>query len=585
MTRRRGHRALAAVALAVLAIDTAQAAESIRDTYAEHTRAVELARAGKPEEALSILERLLARFPDDYPLQRDHIMITARTGDCDAAMARFARVRHAPQLDDYLVRELADCGVRRARAGDYAGGGGVLARLLADFPDDYRLRRDYIVVSSWEGECARVLAQFEHIREQPRLEDYLVRAVADCAVREARAGEHEAGIAVLEALRAHAPDPYVLERDIVVLRAWRGECPQALARFERIRDQLRYEPYLVVAVSDCQLDAGRRMEAAALVNDALERHPQDPALRFAWLKANVALRMDSRYDDERRAIDFDTGTDYDDGGLLEWSARLEASAPVAARTRLYARYLATRSDEPQYEAGNQHRAGLGVRYRFNPQWRIDQEFSTDLRNSGQGGSATEVIYDPRDTWQLVAGYTTFAEDVPLRARAAGVESDRIDLRAEYNSLDYVWRGMLAGSAYDFSDGNQRRSGYATVGYAFEMLPYREQRVFLEWSQVSNTLEDTVYFNPSRDRSLGLTHRTDFVHESRYERHVDTLLLSAAAASQAGYATKPEWSVTYEQHYDFDELTYLAWAAGVAQRYYDGGAQTEVNARLRFVRRF
>jgi tetratricopeptide (TPR) repeat protein len=585
MIRRSKRFALVAAAVAVLGIDAAAAAGSIRDTYAEHTRAVELGRAGRYDEGLGILGALLAQFPNDYPLQRDYIILTARKGDCERALERFERVRAEPKLDDYLVRELADCGVKQARSGVFERGIPVLARLLEVFPDDYRLQRDYIVINVWKGDCERALERFERVRNEPALEEYLVRAVADCAVRRAREGDYDGGIDVLEALLPHASDRYPLERDILVLTAWNGQCPEALERFERIRWELRYEPYLVLAVSDCQLEAGRRTEAAALLTEALERHPQEPRLHFAWLKANVALRIDNRYDDDRHAVEFETGSNQDDAGLLEWRSRLEASTRVAPRTRVYARYSATRSDDRQFDAGNLHRAGIGVRYRFNPQWRIDQEFSTDVRNSGQGGSATELIFEPRDTWQLAAGYTTFAEDIPLRARATGVESDRAYGAVEYNSLDYVWYGRVTVNTYDFTDDNQRDSFYAVGGYAFEMLPYREQRVYLEWYQSRNTREDAPYFNPSRDRSPGVVHRTDFVFDSRYKRHVDSLFLNISAYDQAGFDTKVRWGVRYEQDYDFDDFTSLNWGVGFGHNYYDGEGENALNAALRFVWRF
>jgi biofilm PGA synthesis protein PgaA len=569
----------------VLAINTAADAVSVRDTRAEQARAVELARAGRYEEALRILGALLAQFPGDYPLQRDYVIVTARKGDCEQALERFERVRENPKLEDYVVRELSDCGVKRARGGEFDRGAAVLARLLETFPDDYRLRRDYIVINAWKGDCERVLADFERVRNEPTLEDYVVRSVADCAVRRAREGDYDHGLEVLEALLPKAPDRYPLERDIVVLTAWNGRCPEALERFERIRGELRYEPYLILAVSDCQLEAGRRTEAAALLTEALERQPQDPRLHFAWLKANVALRVDNRYDDDRHAVDFETASNQDDAGLLEWRSRLEVSTKVAPRTRVYARYAATRSDDRQYDAGDLQRAGIGVRYRFNPQWRIDQEFSTDVRNSGQGGSATELIFEPRDTWQLAGGYTTFAEDIPLRARAAGIESDRAYGAVEYSSLDYVWYGRATFNRYDFTDDNRRDSFYAVGGYAFEMLPYREQRVYLEWYQSSNTREDAPYFNPSHDRSPGVVHRTDFVFDTRYKRHVDSLFLSVGAYDQAGFDAKPRWNVRYEQDYDFDDFTSLNWGVGYGRNYYDGEGENALNAALRFVWRF
>ena len=86
-----------------------EATGGIETTYPEHTRGVQLARAGHYEEGLGVLLPLLARFPEDYPLQRDVILITLWKGDCPGALKRFERVRHRPDLEPYLVVPLNDC--------------------------------------------------------------------------------------------------------------------------------------------------------------------------------------------------------------------------------------------------------------------------------------------------------------------------------------------------------------------------------------------------------------------------------------------------------------------------------------------
>jgi biofilm PGA synthesis protein PgaA len=149
----------------------------------------------------------------------------------------------------------------------------------------------------------------------------------------------------------------------------------------------------------------------------------------------------------------------------------------------------------------------------------------------------------------------------------------------------VWYGRGAINRYDFTDDNRRDTVYATAGYAYEMLPYREQRLYLEWYQSSNTREDAPYFNPSRDRNPGIVQRTDFVFDTRYKRHVDSLFLSAGAYSQAGFDTEARWGVRYEQDYDFDDFTSLNWGVGYGRNYYDGEGENELNGALRFVWRF
>jgi hypothetical protein len=401
----------------------------------------------------------------------------------------------------------------------------------------------------------------------------------------ARAGRYDEGLAVLLTLLQRFPDNYPLQRDVVLISAWKGDCTGALQRFERLRHHPDPEPYLIVAVTDCLLGANRPLEAYRLARRAQERHPEDPGLRDVFLKADFVLRVDQNLDEERPAMEATLQYDSVDQGLTEWVGRVEGSARVAEATRLYARYRFTRSTESQYRRGDQDRVGVGVRYRFDEQFLFDQEFSADISASGQGGSTSRVLYTPRDAWQITAAYATFAEAIPLRARAAGIEASQTSVEAAYERRDYRWEGLASFNYYDFSDSNQRNVLYATVGYAYELRAQREQRLFLEWSRSRNSLDGAVYYNPAQDSSLGLVQRTDFVYDSPYRRHVDHLWLGVNAYSQEGYGIHGRWSLRYEQDYEFDERRALAFGAGVAWNIYDGKYETEARAYIHYRQRF
>jgi hypothetical protein len=511
-------RGLFMVVVAGLAVAGTVAAapvyRDIADTYGEHTRAVELGRAGHYDQALAILGALLTQFPDDYPLQRDYALIAVWKGDCGAALERFERIRDNPKLESYLIAPLQDCGVRLAREGQY-----------------------------------------------------------------------DAGLRVLEPFLRLYPDHYPLQRDAILIAIWKNDCKAALVRYERVRGRPDPEPYFAVPVADCLLESNRPKEAMTLLRTSATHHPQDESLAHALAKAEVALRLGDDLDDERHELLFDLASDESEQGLREWWSRLEASTRVAERTRLYTRYFVTRSTDEQFDVGEQDRAGLGVRYRFNEQWRIDQEFSLDVREAHRDGSTTWLTFEPRDNLRFDLAYHSFAEDLPLRARAAGIEGDKSEGAVETYSYDYVWYARAAAMRYDFSDHNRRAGEYATLGYAWEMLPRREQRVFVEWYQSRNTRDDAPYFNPRHDRSPGLVHRTDFVYDSRFKRHVDRLEFSLGSYSQDGFATRDRWGVSYEQEYELDEDQRLEWAVGFRRNAYDGAPEDEWQARLRYARRF
>jgi tetratricopeptide (TPR) repeat protein len=475
--------------------------------------------------------------------------------------------------------------VELGRAGKYDTALRILGGLLAQFPDDYALNRDYIVIASWKGDCTDALVHFDRVRSVPHFEPYFVSAAAQCAVKRARAGDYDVALSVLKALRPSAPDPYPLERDIALITIWKGDCRQAIAEYDRIRGRPTYEAYFAAPMSDCLVAQRRPHEAITLVDAALRSAPADTDLRFARTKAEVSLRVDRGEDDTVPYAAFELSTDASDQGLREWFGRLEGGAGIASRTQLFARYSATRASDTQYANGNEDRAGLGVRYRFNEQWRLQQEFSTDIHHAGLGGSDTTLTYAPRDTVHFNGGYTTYAEDIPLRARAADIKAHRTDLAGAYDSTDYRWSGHVVGTNYNFTDGNVRRSIYATAGYAFEMRPQREQRLFLEWYASRNSLDGAVYFNPSQDRYVGIQHRTDFVYDTRFKRHVDHLTLWLGSYAQEGFATHGRWGVQYQQDYDFDQDNALLVGLSYARNVYDGAAEFDTGAELRYRRRF
>jgi hypothetical protein len=401
----------------------------------------------------------------------------------------------------------------------------------------------------------------------------------------ARAGRHGEALATLLPLLNRFPDDYPLQRDVVLITLWKGDCPEGLRRFEQIRSHPGLEPYLVVPVSDCLLKTNRPREARRLVREALARYPDDDGLGDAFLRADLALRLDENIDEVSPAVAVELEVRESDRNLPEWLAYLEGSARIAERTRLYIRYRATRALDSDYTRGDLDRAGIGVRYRIDERLLFDQEFSGDVSGTDPGGATTRIQYQPRDSWRVALAYASFAEDIPLRARAAGIDARHWSGEAVYAARDYRREAVAAVSRYDFSDSNQRTALYARAGYAYEMRASREQRLFLEGYQSRNSLDGAVYFNPRHDHSIGLLHRTDFIYPSQFRRHVDHLWAGVSAYGQQDYATAGRWLLGYEQDYDFDQDQALAAGAVVARNVYDGRPETEWRLYLHYRRRF
>jgi hypothetical protein len=401
----------------------------------------------------------------------------------------------------------------------------------------------------------------------------------------ARAGQYNEALAVLLPLLERFPDDYPLQRDVVIITIWKGDCPEAMRRFERIRSHPNLEPYLVAPVSDCLLQANRPREARYLTRRALARQPAETDLQNAYQRADLALRLDENVDEDSPAVAFEFEVQRSERNLPEWLAYLEGSARVARQARLYARYRGARTRDDAYRAGDFDRAGIGVRYRIDERLLFDQELSADVDARGHAGATTRLTHEPGDAWRLALAYASFSESVPLRARAAGIDARQWAAEAAYEARDYRWDGLASVNRYDFSDSNGRTAIYARIGYAYEMRASREQRLYLEAYQSNNSLSGTAYFNPARDDSIGLLHKTDFVYESRFRRHVDHVWAGLSAYTQQGYGTRGRWMLGYEQDYDFDEARALAAGVSVARNVYDGAPETDWRLNVQFRQRY
>lgn len=487
-----------------------------------------------------------------------------------------------PVSDAYPEHTLA---VELGRAGKHREALRRLEKLIAEFPDEYPFRRDYILIASWGGQCDPVLEEFSRIGRRPSLEPYVIGPVRECAVRRARAGETAEALATLLMLERFARGDYPLARDIILITIWDGDCPGAVDRFGRLADPQRLEPYVAEPLANCLLQQHRTQEALTLTRTAMDRYPGDEALRHANLRAEIAWRLKSGTDDTASDLDIRVAHQQPDQGTNEWAAEVTAGAPLARKLRGYVRYLNTRSSDAAYREGEMSRLALGIRYSPTEQWRMSIEASDDLSQPDREGGSVSIGYLPSGTTHYWISATTYAEDSPLRGRAVGIDAESRQAGIAARTLDYRWDARAVVSRYVFSDSNRRDSVYATVGYAYELLAKREQRVYLEWHESDNSLAGTVYFNPSHDAGLGVVHRTSFVHPSRFRRHVDNLQVWLGEYRQDGYETRWRWGVRFEQDYDFDERHALGWGLAHLRNAYDGVYETELRLDARYRWRF
>jgi tetratricopeptide (TPR) repeat protein len=77
-------------------------------------------------------------------------------------------------------------GVALGRAGHYHRAFALLLPLLQQEPGNYPLRRDVVVLFSWQGNCRAALRYYRPIAHRADPEDYLVAAVGECLLKNRR---------------------------------------------------------------------------------------------------------------------------------------------------------------------------------------------------------------------------------------------------------------------------------------------------------------------------------------------------------------------------------------------------------------
>lgn len=404
----------------------------------------------------------------------------------------------------------------------------------------------------------------------------------DKGVKTARDGNYQEGIAILQSILEKDPNNYAVRRDLVIIATWAGDCDLALKNYKKIKNTPKPEAYLLVPVSDCLNEQERQADAIVLLENGISLWPEDEELQ-----QKLAELKQERKSDTAPVVSVSLSTDSSDQGNLEWLFETRYSQQLLKDTRGYARFLAARADDPEFATGDLNRLGAGVIHHLNFQWTFDVEVSTDVKNSGEEGITGTALYQPYYLWQLGIQHATFAEDLPLRAKAVGTKSDRTNAFVDFHTDDYRWTWSAGASQYDFSDENNRKSFYTAGSYAYYLQPKLEHRLTLDLYRSKNSLPATnvVYFNPSRDSTITLTHKTSLVYNSRFKRHVDHVFAFVGSYWQQDYSSNPIYGVGAQQEYNFTDFDYLTWGASLESRVYDGDREQQIGVFITYEHKF
>lgn len=281
--------------------------------------------------------------------------------------------------------------------------------------------------------------------------------------------------------------------------------------------------------------------------------------------------------------------DTSDRGLGESWSQLEMSVPLGTRARLAAGGYGSRSEDERYARGDVREAYLGLAARPDHWLSLSAEVAWDVSGEdfgrGPAGSARVALL-PDDRWRVDLGAALDTwRDLPLRARAAGIVADTFDAGVSYTA-GTRWDARLGGGRSALSDDNERTWGLAAAHFLARQGPVYKATFGAEVYASENSRSDVAYFSPARDRSVSLTHRSEWVTANAPgHRHSFSLLSHAGVYTQKGFDAGLVGGAWLESDWDLSGQTVLVLGAGARSQLYDGSRELDPRFYLTMRRRF
>lgn len=241
------------------------------------------------------------------------------------------------------------------------------------------------------------------------------------------------------------------------------------------------------------------------------------------------------------------------------------SSPLAYHWRAYARYwrASARFDE---QTVVRQSAGAGAEYR-GPLWsgRIEARAG----RNGDSSAGFGLALTPDDFWRLGFDGESRSLETPLRAYDAGIHAHRLAAEAAYRWHES--RRVAVGLAgMGFGDGNNRRSLSASWTERVITGPVYMLDVTASWYGSGNSKNNAPYFNPRRDRDIGLTFDNQWLAWRFYRaswRH--RLVVTLGNYWQDGFGSGGAGQVRYETAWAPDERIELRLGVAHTWHPYDG----------------
>ena len=513
------------------------------------------------DRAIMLVEENIKRYPTFERSRFDYVRaLTNRNRYREAIVVYEALILEKRALPGYLYRSaglayLAEQLPKQARISFQAA--------LASDPNDFDASIGLFYALSDLTEFSQAKAHIDALAASPL--DPEKKFEAEVLAIWARAYEDQLGVAQksFSALQTRAPASSSIQNALGRIYIWRGWPRRAHKEFALVEQEYPNNIEAETGLTEVDMALGDYRSAAGRVthlntqggsNESIKRLNRAQALRGLH---ELSISVGTSQNKERAST----------GQSLHLDTRIY-TAPINYQYRVFGHQY---YESSRFDSGMAYykRLGLGlesvIAHWAKLEIEIQQEFFQENRNSLVLRGESQFS----DFWQLKGRYDTNSVDVPLRARVNGIRGESFSLSGIYRWSELA--SIEAGTQYLFmTDGNDRRSLSVTGGFLFIQGPFYKAGLALDVSASTNTLVNTTYFNPTRDQTVQLTLKNEWLGYRRYTRSFyQRLYLSAGGYTQRGFGTQTTGSARYEHEWNFSDTLNARYGLAYVRRAFDG----------------
>ncbi|MEH0167402.1 poly-beta-1,6 N-acetyl-D-glucosamine export porin PgaA [Roseateles microcysteis] len=404
--------------------------------------------------------------------------------------------------------------------------------------------------------------------------------------------------ASLSALMREQPTDSGLWLEQGELLAQRGQPRAAQARFERV---LTAEPGHLrarIGLANAQWAQGDIEAAATTIASLRAEAPEHPAVQRLLREWEQRSKSTLSSGITRG---FGQGLVAGNSELL-WESSYQ-SGQSAQGLRAFANHHLARARFGGTEAQHE-RLSAGLEW-TRRDLQLTAELGQDLRNAKDTVWAAALGWQQDDHWSWRLRHESQTNDFPLKARQPDSQAGAPTyLHASRTVLGGAWRQdeqrrvAADASFYDFNDGNRRQALALSWQERLHSSHSRTLDLTLAGYTSSNTLPDTVYFNPKRDLAVSATLAADWLTWRRYERSFNQRLSLTVgnyrqtsevrlgtAFVERSFGWRPFQELRYEHEWQWAPSGNLRYGIGSRRFAYDGVYESKLHAYLNALWRF